>query len=74
MSNLEVLKFKYQIAKDKLILWSAGLSGSFFGIFNFDNSLEKIALSIAFIFSFIGFLANLKRIGKISKELEKLKG
>ncbi|GAB6044824.1 hypothetical protein JCM11957_04220 [Caminibacter profundus] len=73
MNELEILKLKYSIIKDKVILWSAGLSGSFFAFFKIDNKIADIILIIAFSFSLYGFLFNLHKVGKIQKELEELK-
>jgi hypothetical protein len=80
MNNLEALKLKletlkaeYSIIKDRIILWSAGLSGSFFAFFKLDNPIADNMLAISFLFSLYGFLFNLNKSGKIQKEIEKLK-
>ena len=73
MSNLEVLKFKYQIAKDKLLLFATSTGGSFITLINVPslNLNAKIILYITLGISFLGVLINLHRISKISREIEK---
>jgi len=73
MNKLEILKFEYSIIKDKIILWSAGLSGSFFSFFKIDNKIADTILVITFSISLYGFLFNLHKAGKIQKEVNKLK-
>ena len=71
--KLEILKAEYSIIRDKIILWSAGLSGSFFAFFKIDNTIADSMLIISFSFSLYGFLFNLNKAGKIQKEIEELK-
>jgi hypothetical protein len=73
IDKLEILKFKYTLLRDKVLLWSAGLSGSFFAFFKIDNPIADGMLLIAFSFSLFGFLFNLHKIGKIQKEIDNLK-
>ena len=80
MSNLEVLKLKletlkakYNIIKDKLLLFGAGFGGSIAYIKSSNLLLVNIGVEIFAGLCFSGILINLYKAGKIQKELEKIK-
>ena len=71
--RLETLKAEYSIIKDKLLLFGAGFGGSATFIANVkDINLFSISAGIVGAFSFIGFLINLYKAGKIQIEFEKI--
>ena len=73
--RIELLKLEYSIIKDKLLLFSAGLGGSFTALFSLFLPLyAKIGLWFTLGFSFIGLLLNLDKAGKILIEIKELKG
>lgn len=73
--KIELLKLEYSIIKDKLLLFSAGLGGSFATLFGAMLPFYiKLGLWIVLGFSFIGILLNLDKAGKILKEIKELKG
>ena len=74
MNKLDILKFEYNLIKDKMMLFSASTGGSFFALINSShNIIIKVILYIIVAISFGGVLVNLHKSGKISKELQKLK-
>ena len=73
--RIELLKLEYSIIKDKLLLFSAVLGGSFTALFSLSLHLYiKCGVWIALGFSFIGLLLNLDKAGKILIEIKELKG
>ena len=71
--RLEVLKSKYQIVKDKLLLFSATFGGSIIYLATKTLSIGFLVFfGLGAIVSFIGVLINLILAGKIYKQIEEL--
>ena len=72
--RIELLKIEYSIIKDKLLLFSAGVGGSFTAIFSLGLPIyAKVGLWIALGISFLGLLLNLDKMGRILGDIKKLK-
>ena len=71
--KLDVLKSKYQITKDKLLLFSAAFGGSVIYLATKTLSIGFLMLfSLGAIVSLIGVLINLLLAGKIYNQIEEL--
>ena len=73
MNKLDKLMAEYSIIRDKILLFSAGLGGSFLTFFKINNLIGDSILVITFLVSLYGLLFNLYKAGKIQKEIRELK-
>ena len=72
--KIELLKLEYSIIRDKLLLFSTALGGSFMAAFTKVFPLiVEYGLFGVMIFSTFGLFNNLKKAGKIIGEIGKLK-
>ncbi len=62
------------IVRDKLLLFSSAFGGSLFAMKSDALSqFFEVVFGVGAILSFIGVLVNLAAMGKLSKELERIK-
>jgi len=67
---MDKVKLKYQIYKDKVILFSTMFGSSFVGFFKYSNKYAVILLSIGVVLSLFGIVKNLHNIKLLEKDLE----
>jgi hypothetical protein len=71
--KLETIKAKYQIVKDKLLLFSAGFGSSLLIESTKNlNSFFEIVFGLGVVLSFIGLLTNLFLANRYLKEIERI--
>ena len=72
--RLDVLKAKYQIVKDKMLLFSAGFGGSIVMMVKlYESSLYvELFFGLGLILSFIGVLKNIFLANKLYLEIKGL--
>jgi len=72
--KLEALKAKYQIVKDKVLLFSAGFSGSVMILLkmDFNSKLAKIFFGIGVLATIAGLLKNLYLANKLYNDIERV--
>jgi len=67
---MEKLKFRYQILKDKIFLFSAIVGASLTGYIKTEEIWLKIIFLVGAFIGAIGVIINLAKINKIEKELD----
>jgi len=72
--KLETIKAKYQIVKDKILLFGAGFGGSVMILleFDFNSEIAIIFFSIGVLTTILGLLKNLYLAGKLYNDIEKV--
>ena len=71
--KVDVLKALLESAKAKVYLFGATVGGSFAILIKDNPLIIKILVALSFLFGFIGFFKNLRKLSKIEKELERIK-
>ena len=67
---MEKLKLRYQIYKDKVILFATMFGGSFVGLQKSGNFYTMGVFVIGLSIATYGIIKNLKRVNLIDKELQ----
>ena len=67
---MEHLKFKYQIYKDKIFLFSAIVGASLTGYIKTEELWLKIIFLIGALIGTIGVITNLAKVNKIEKDID----
>ena len=69
--RLEVLKARYQIVKDKLLLFGAGFGGSMMALSSKSlNLFFEAVFGAGAVVTFVGILVNLSLASKLQKDME----
>ena len=67
---MEKLKFKYQILKDKILLFSAMVGASLTGYLKSEEIWLKVIFLAGTLIGAIGVIINLAKINKIERDID----
>jgi len=71
--RLDAIRAKYQVIRDKLLLFSAGFGGSFMLLSTKQlDFLFSLLTGLGLVVSLIGLLINLSAAGKLLRQIEEL--